>query len=132
MIDDIFSSNVTDFFDENRCREWVFSVLHPAGPRCASCGAELFGSAKETFLAGRRASCGQCGARFTALSGTPLLGVHFDFRQMALFLILHSTGMKLTKVAAILGCSPETARGFLARCQRLGQTNKTQPGGNDR
>lgn len=97
-----------DFFDEDACREWVISRLHPGGAFCPGCGLKLDNDKR--FRGGKRCHCGRCGRMFTAKSGTFLEGMHLDFAQVYALALLIELGHSPAVIAPMVGVSSDTVR----------------------
>jgi len=72
---------VLDLLDEQRCREWLLSKVHPFGPSCPGCGGPVVNDRQvASWWAGRRVCCKCCGKYFSATTGTVLnkMGLSFS------------------------------------------------------
>lgn len=109
------------FFNEERCRAWMFEKLHPEGAQCPDCGLTLDGAARESFWAGRRCSCNRCGRRFTARTGTFLEGAQLADRQIYAMAVLYDLGFSTGRAAEILGVTPNTVRLWSTRLKAFSE-----------
>ncbi len=98
------------FLDEAACRQFILSTLHPKGARCPRCNAPLSERRTAAFWTGQRVKCGHCRKEFTGLTGTFLIGCHWDFTQIFLLFVLIGLGLKDPQIASILDCRVETVK----------------------
>lgn len=75
-------------FDEVECRALVLGLIHTDGARCPNCGTQLDDVQSAAFFAGRKLSCKNCDAWFTARSGTQLEKGALSYQDIVLFAIL--------------------------------------------
>jgi transposase-like protein len=101
-----------EFLDENYCRQWVLTRLHPGSPVCPGCQAIIEGVALQRFWEGKRIKCRECDKFFTARTGTFLDGCHMDFRAVILLAVFLSFGIHPGTIAKFLNCSSETVRNW--------------------
>jgi len=98
------------FLDEDACRQQVLSGLHPEGALCPRCRAPLSERRTVAFWAGRRVKCGHCRKEFTGLTGTFLIGCHWNFTQIFLLTVLIGLDLPDPKIASVLDCRVETVK----------------------
>jgi transposase-like protein len=111
---DVLAMFGADLLDEQRCRIWVLTKIHPKGAHCPRCGNNI-GPAKfiltlPSFWKGGRVRCDQCGKYFTALTGTFLSGCHLKFREIILLALLLALDVPDKQIAAIIKMSAENVR----------------------
>lgn len=106
-----------DFLNEDACREWVVSRLHPGGAFCPGCGLRLEDDA--SFRAGKRCHCGRCGRWFTATTGTFLEGAHLDFAQVYALALFIELGHTPARISSMLGISADTVRLWMKKFRML-------------
>ena len=108
---DVFNRFGAYLLDEDRCREMVISKLHPA-PCCPDCAAKLTWTQDAAFRQNKRVRCNQCGRFFTALSGSPLSGMHMDFRAFVLLCFCLEAGLNNTQISMLIGDTTDTVRAW--------------------
>jgi len=108
-------ANIAEALDAEACRTFWVRRLHPAGPACVSCGCSLAGRQAETFSAGGRVHCRNCGAWLTYRTGTPLAGLALDDRQLAVIVTLARLNVPARQIAQAAGCSDDTVRRTIRR-----------------
>jgi len=107
---DVLAAFDASFLDETWCRIWVLMKQHPVKARCPSCGQDIPTRLKQSFWDCKRIKCDTCGKFFTVLTGTPLSGSHFDFREIVLLSVLIALGVGDKQIAATLTMSTENVR----------------------
>ena len=116
----VFDAFGPDFLDGDRCRDWLFWQLHPAGPACPWCGKAI--NSPRTLASFRqlgRVQCTVCGRFFTALSGTLLSKTGLDPAGYVLLCLLLAVGMGDQAIARKLGVNRETVRRWRQRFAAL-------------
>lgn len=88
-----------DFLDADFCRQWLLNRVHPEGPVCPWCGAEIQGRAAGRFWELKKIECPACGRKFTARTNTELSGLKLDERGLVLFCLLVGAGFPLSWIA---------------------------------
>ena len=117
---DALAAFSADFLDDQACRAWVVSRMHPRGPKCPHCGVRLTDERRlERWRRGLRIQCRECGGFFTVTSGTLLAGKHCDFKQAFLLAACIGLGLDNNGIAALVGCNPETVRLWRHRFEAL-------------
>ena len=110
IMGEILDSFDAGFLDENRCREWIISILYRDGIICPECGIPVRDSDLRRFWLGKRIRCYNCTKFFTALTDTFLSGIHLDFRRIVLLMLFITLGLDNNFIARCLNCNPETVR----------------------
>jgi len=111
FIHSIFKSPIVNCVDEAICRRWTLQILHPDGPFCPHCEAQIADNkCVEKFYAAKSLQCTSCNQWFTSKTGTFLAGSHLEFRQVILMLLLIEAGLDTTKIARVIGVNHETVR----------------------
>lgn len=108
--------------DEARARAWAISQLHPSGACCPECGLSLDND--ESFLEGKRCSCGRCGKGFMARTGTILQGAQLDYGQAALLAALvdiMERGLTPASIGELVGVSEDTVRLWQKKFRAFGE-----------
>lgn len=103
------------FLDEQACRRWVLSRLHPEGPICPGCEHPLHEKYRDRFWQNERIRCPLCGKWFTALTDTIFQGTHMGFREILLLAVFLGLNQPAKYIAEILDIDEETVR--LWRCK---------------
>lgn len=104
--------------DADSCRTFLIRRLHPGGPCCPDCGISLVGRQGESFLAGGRVRCRDCGRWFTYRTGTPFQGSLASDQQLCLFALLCAAGCSIWTIAAACHVTEEA---ILALHRRLSE-----------
>lgn len=99
-----------DLLNRRACMEWLLRRLHPQGPGCPQCRAELSGNQLLTWWRGGRVHCHGCGTWFTARTGTPLCGSSADPRQVVYGVLLLDAGVTAKGAARACRLAPDTVR----------------------
>lgn len=99
-----------ELLDPNSCRAFLVRRMHPGGPRCPGCGVSLVGQQGETFIAGGRVHCHDCGRWFTYRTGTPFQGTVASDQQLCLFALLCASGCSVPAIAEACRLSQDTIR----------------------
>ena len=108
---DIFKDFGPGFLNAEFCREWVLRKIHPAGVVCPGCSEKIQDKQRTVkFWNGERLSCGFCGKKFTALTGTFLSGTRMNFEEIICLVIMLKTGAVTFDIANKLGCDVTTVR----------------------
>lgn len=105
------------FLNEDACREWVVSRLHPGGASCPGCGLRI--EDDKSFRAGKRCHCGRCGRWFTATTGTFLDGAHLSFGQVFLLAALIEHINHPARIALLVDISVDTVRLWVKKFRLL-------------
>lgn len=114
---DALGDFVPVFINEDACREWAISRLHPGGAFCPDCGLKLDNDTR--FRAGKRCHCGRCGRWFTATTGTFLEGAHLDFAQVYALALFIELGHTPARISSMLGISADTVRLWVKKFRML-------------
>ena len=100
-----------DLLDEQRCREWLLSKVHPFGPSCPGCGGPVVNDRQvASWWAGRRVCCKCCGKYFSATTGTVLNKMGLSFRQAFLLLLGLDLNLEIKAIARLCACHRDTVR----------------------
>lgn len=106
-----FAALNAEFFDEEKCREWILKKLHPAGALCPGCKQAINDACRLShFWNGDRLNCLYCGKYFTALTGQIFSGSHLSFGGLFLLAALSGAGINDKIIAAKLNLTPESCR----------------------
>lgn len=94
------------FFNEERCREFVFKSLHPHGAHCPRCGVAIEDRLiLSNFWEGKRCLCRSCGRWFSTTTGTVLHNTSFDVRQIYAIAFFLGVGLSDAAIAKALKIS---------------------------
>jgi len=100
-----------EFLDEDVCIRWIIARLHTPVIKCPRCAMIILDPRRlRRFWNVERLKCEQCGAFFTALTGTVLSGCHMSLREIYLMLVLLGLGVKDKTIADKLNVSRESIR----------------------
>lgn len=134
-----FEALNAEFFDEEKCREWVLKKLHPCGAFCPGCKRTIDDACRIAhFWNGDRLNCQNCGKYFTALTGSIFSGAHQNFRGLFLLAALSGAGINDKIIAAKLSLTPESCRLWRIKFKNLPllsskvSTDATKPRGGGR
>jgi len=106
-----FKALNAEFFDKEKCREWILKKLHPAGAFCPRCKRAIDDDCRlDHFWNGDRLNCRHCGKYFTALTGQLFSGAHLNFSGLFLLAALSGAGINDKVIAMKLNITPESCR----------------------
>ncbi len=104
-----------ELLDPVAARAFLQRRWHPDGPRCPDCGTAFEGRQADTFGAGGRVHCNDCGRWATYRVGTPLHGSVAEDRQVVLLTLLTAAGCAVPVIAQACRLSPDTVRAWQRR-----------------
>lgn len=113
--EDMIQAFHVGFFDEEVCRQWILTQIHPKGPLCPGCGHELQSKNLKRYWENKRIICPECGKWFTALTGTMFQSVHMGFREIVLLMLFLGIGLPDMTIAGFLGGTKGTVRRWRRR-----------------
>ena len=100
-----------DWFNADRCRDWLLRQLHPDGPACPACQSQPLSNAQlAAFYSGRRLQCSQCGRFYSATSGTLLESAKLSPAQLVMLAFCQALDMHTITTARLCGVNPNTVR----------------------
>jgi len=99
-----------DLLNPDFCRVFLMRRLHPVGGCCPVCRLSLYGLQNETFKAGGRVHCNDCGRWFTWRTDSILQGSTADERQIFLLVFLTSLQTPVLEISAACQLSTDTVR----------------------
>ena len=124
--EDVLNGPVLDFFDEDACRNWILKCIHREKALCPRCNAIIEGQPEVSFWAGRVVKCKCCAKMFDAKTGTFLVGMHFNYRQLVLLSLLLAMGWNNGRIAALVGCSGPTVGLWRRKFEGLAKLRRNQ------
>jgi len=96
--------------NERYCRDTILELLHGNNPKCPRCSELISLQQLHGFCELRRVRCYNCGAFFTAYTGTFLSGSQLSPTQIILIAIFLELGLSNTEIAKYSDLSTETIR----------------------
>ncbi|MDY6903709.1 MAG: transposase [Thermodesulfobacteriota bacterium] len=99
-----------EFLDDERCQEFLFTILHRNGSRCPECNGRLNDRKTSRFWHGKTVKCSGCGKIFTAKTGTILAGKSLNAKDILLMFWLIKRNFSDIDIAKIISCHRETVR----------------------
>jgi transposase-like protein len=102
--------------DAPRVRAWIVAHLHQGGPGCPFCGVRItHAKPVQSWAAGRRLRCPDCGHFFTAFTGTFLAESKLSLAQFYVMALLLALRVPDADIARIISRTDETVRAWRRR-----------------
>jgi transposase-like protein len=103
--------------DATRVRAWIFGRLHSGVcPECPFCGVQITHQKPvQSWAAGRRLRCPDCGRYFTALTGTFLADSKLSLEQFYIMALLLALRVPDAGIARVISRTEETVRAWRRR-----------------
>ena len=119
-VDDVLKFLGTDFLDDDYCRLWILTKLHPEEQiSCPECYTALPKKSLPRFWNGRRLRCSNCGKFFSALTKTFLSGCHLQYTGIILLAMFLGLQVPSNIIAEKLGISSESVRLWRQKFQAI-------------
>jgi hypothetical protein len=119
-LNSIAETTIAKFFNEEKCRQWILSKLHPGGAICPKCKFEIKSETSiKRFWSGERLSCVRCGSYYTALTGTFCSGTNLSYCEIYCLGLLVALNKDARTISNYMGISKKTVRLWKAKFEAV-------------
>ena len=109
LADEIVRQFDRDYLDESACRLMIARIIKPS-PICPKCKVSVSDPERDRLYAGKSLRCSSCGFKHNLRSGTHLVGIHCEYRDIVLVATMRHWGAKIDAIARAVHISTESVR----------------------